>query len=258
MRKPCRAIATASAWLAMSLAAEAADLPIRRPPIPAYAPLAFNWTGFYIGGNVGGAWAGRNVTDSFNGLDFNTGNNGVFIGGAQLGGNLQFGAFVVGVEWDFDWAATSNSPTGGGVVVASLGGNIVQVTANDQWITTLAARFGAAIDRVLLYAKVGGGWVGNNDFIVANLTTGVSIVGTADTTASGWLVGAGVEWAFAGNWTVKVEYDYLALGDWTFVVPATAPFLAGDSFTNSNRHIQMVKVGFNYLLNWSGPVAARY
>lgn len=253
MRERCRGTAAIFAWLAMSVAANAADMPVR--PLPAPMPVAFNWTGFYVGGHLGGAWAQRNMTDGFNGLSFNTGNSGAFIGGGQFGGNFQFGSFVVGFEWDFDWAASSNNPTGNGVVVPALGGNVVQVAANDQWITTVAARFGFAIDRGLFYAKAGGGWVGNNTFTVTNVTTGASISGTTNTVASGWLVGAGVEWALADGWTVKLEYDYLALGNWTFTIPATSSFLAGDVFTNSNRNIQMVKVGFNYLFN--GP-AGRY
>jgi outer membrane immunogenic protein len=56
---------------------------------------------------------------------------------------------------------------------------------------------------------------------------------------------------------VKLEYDYLGLGNRTFFVPATSPFLAGDTFTSNNRNVQMVKVGVNYLFNWGAP-AARY
>ena len=57
---------------------------------------------------------------------------------------------------------------------------------------------------------------------------------------------------------MKLEYDYLGLGNRTFFIPATAPFLAGDTFTSNNRNVQTVKVGFNYLFNWGAPVAARY
>src|SRR5262245_32759113 len=55
----------------------------------------------------------------------------------------------------------------------------------------------------------------------------------------------------APNWSAKVEYNYLGLDDRTFTVPAGSPFLAGDTFTQSNRNFQMVKVGINYLFNWS-------
>jgi outer membrane immunogenic protein len=71
--------------------------------------------------------------------------------------------------------------------------------------------------------------------------------------AGGWVVGAGFEYAFTNNWTVKLEYDYLGLGNRSFFIPATAPFLANDAFTSGNRNVQMVKVGFNYLFNWGAP-----
>jgi len=60
-------------------------------------------------------------------------------------------------------------------------------------------------------------------------------------------VGVGFEWAFATNWTFKAEYDYLGLGNRTFVVPAGAPFLVGDTFATSNRNVQMATVGINFL-----------
>ena len=82
----------------MSVAANAADVGARpapyAPPPPVYAPPPFSWTGFYIGGNIGGAWANRDVRDPFLGVDFNNGNsNGAFIGGGQLGYNWQIGPF---------------------------------------------------------------------------------------------------------------------------------------------------------------------
>ena len=128
----------------------------------------------------------------------------------------------------------------------------------------MAARFGWAIDHLLLYGKAGGGWVGNNNLTVTNLTTGASFTcGTLALTncgnnAGGWLVGGGFEYAFTNNWTLKFEYDYLGLGNRTFAIPATAPFLAGDTFVSNNRNVQMVKLGVNYLFNWGAPVAARY
>jgi outer membrane immunogenic protein len=96
------------------------------------------------------------------------------------------------------------------------------------------------------------GWVGNDDFTITNLTTSTSVTGSNNNTNSGWLVGAGIEWAFLPNWSAKVEYNYLGLDDRTFVVPAGSPFLAGDIFTQSNRNIQILKVGINYRFNWNG------
>jgi outer membrane immunogenic protein len=252
-----------SAILLSPLAAHSADVAPMAPPPP--VPV-FSWTGFYVGANIGGAWANNSWTDSLFLTNFNnnstnntTNNAGVFIGGGQIGGNYQIGNFVIGGEWDFDWAA--NSDGGSGAVIPAVG--TIVVTNNSRWITTVAARLGYAFfDHLLLYGKVGGGWVGNNNLTVTNVTTGASLTCANFTNcgnnAGGWLVGAGGEYAFAPNWSVKFEYDFLGLGSRTFVIPATAAFLAGDVFTSNNRNIQEFKVGVNYLFNWGVPVAARY
>jgi outer membrane immunogenic protein len=253
-----KTLIASAALVALSItAARAADLPVKAPPPP--PPPVFSWTGFYVGGNIGGAWGNNSRSDTLFLTNFNNNNNGVFIGGGQIGGNYQIGPLVVGGEWDFDWAGNNNNG-GAGVVIPGVG-NIV-VTDNNRWITTVAARFGFAADHWLFYGKAGGGWVGNNNLTVTNLTTGVSLTCGSFTdcrnNTDGWLVGAGIEYAFANNWTVKAEYDYLGLGNRTLFVPATAPLLAGDTFTSNNRNIQMVKVGVNYLFNWGAPVAGRY
>ena len=89
-----------------------------------------------------------------------------------------------------------------------------------------------------------------------NWTWGSTV--TCGSSTGGWLVGAGLEYAVTNNWTVKLEYDFLGLGNRTFVIPATAPLLAGDTFTSNNRNVQMIKVGFNYLFNWGAPLGGRY
>jgi outer membrane immunogenic protein len=233
--------------------ATAADLRARptpyAPPAPVYAPPAFSWTGFYLGGNIGGAWAHRDVTDTLFRANFNNGNdNGVFIAGGQVGYNWQFGYGLLGIEADFDGVANNNNT--GTVFIPALGP--VQVTSNNRWITTVAARFGVTNGNWLFYGKAGGGWVGNEDFTVTNLRTGSSFSISNDSSNSGWLLGAGVEWAFAQNWSAKVEYNYLGLEDRTFTVPAGSPFFPGDAFTRSNRNVQMVKAGINYRFNWGG------
>ena len=232
--------------------AGAADMPMKAPPPPPPLPV-FSWTGFYVGGNIGGAWSRNTWTDTILLTNFNNGgNNGAFIGGGQVGVNYQVNNFVIGGEWDLDWASNHNNGNG---VITPLGTFVV--TNNDRWITTLAARFGWAVDHWLFYGKAGGGWVGNNNnsLTVTNITTGVSITcGSFSTNCGnntgGWLVGAGFEYAFTNNWTVKLEYDYLGLGNRTFLIPATAALLPGDTFTSGNRNVQMFKVGVNYLWNW--------
>jgi outer membrane immunogenic protein len=249
MFKLSHAVVLTTSILAMAGAANAADLPPQPPPppmapVPYVAPPPYVWTGWYIGGNLGAGWNQGNVSDTLFGLSFsNQSNNGVFVGGGQVGFNFQFyNNFVVGAEADFDWAANNNNSG-----TATVLGNTIQVTSNDRWITTVAGRFGYALDRVLFYGKAGGGWVGNNSFTITNVTTGTSVSGSNNSTNSGWLVGAGIEWAFAPYWSVKAEYDYLGLNNQSVTLPATVPVLAGDTFSTSNRDVQMFTVGINWL-----------
>jgi hypothetical protein len=127
-----------TAVLAFSMSANAADLGAQ-PGVYTPPPL-FSWTGFYIGGNFGGAWNHQNVTDSLFGLSFsNASNDGAFMGGGQVGFNYQFSNIVLGVEWDIDWVG-NNDNTNSGIGVPGIGP--LQVSSINGWITTLAARFG--------------------------------------------------------------------------------------------------------------------
>jgi outer membrane immunogenic protein len=237
-----------AALIAVTSPAWAADLPpAPRAPVP-YMPVAvpvFSWTGFYIGGNIGGGWGQGNVVDSLFGVNFSNGNSASFLGGGQVGGNYQFGSFVIGAEADFDWFANNNN-SGNGTTV-SIGGvpTILRVSANDRWETTLAARFGYAWDHALFYGKAGGGWVGAGNFGVTNVGTGASVAVSNGNTNVGWLVGAGFEYAFTQNWTAKLEYDYLALNNASYTV--TVPGVGIDTFTNGGRNVQTLTVGVNYL-----------
>jgi outer membrane immunogenic protein len=232
--------------------AYAADLPVwptaQPTPAPLYVPPPFNWSGLYIGANAGAGWSQENISDSFFGLNFgNPMNNPMFIGGGAVGGNYQISHFVFGVEGDIE--ATANQGTSGpGVAVA---GTTIRVSASNRWIATLAGRFGYAFDRVLIYGKGGGSWVGNGNFTITNVPTGVSAALSNSSVNTGWLAGAGVEGAFADNWTVKVEYDFIGLSNQFFTVPATFPVaaLGADTFSTNRRGIHMFTVGINYLTN---------
>ena len=101
MNRLLRATAITSLLLGTSLAANAADLPPAPPVYKAPRSLhlrSFDWTGFYIGGNLGGGWSRGNVTDSLFGVNFTNGNSASFLGGGQFGGNYQIGSFVIGAE----------------------------------------------------------------------------------------------------------------------------------------------------------------
>jgi opacity protein-like surface antigen len=233
--------------LAFMMAAEAraADLPVGPAPAPIYAPMFFSWTGFYVGGNIGGVFGQGTLTDSLTGFTAGANQNG-FAGGAQIGFNYQFlGGGVLGIEATFDGTsfntASNPVPTGFGTFQAS---------DSTKWISTVAARLGIVSDRWLAYGKAGVGWA-DNAISITNTTTGATVLTTSNT-RPGWLAGLGIEYAFTNFWTVKLEYDFLGLSNWS-----TAGILPNDTLS-IHRQIQTLTVGVNYKFDWGGPLVAKY
>jgi len=240
--------------LMIPVAAGAADMPLKAPPPP--PPPPFSWTGFYFGGEIGGAFANGTISDSLFGLSVSSNHSG-FLGGGDVGYNYQASNIVFGIEGNFDW--TSLSATGNGVFIPTVG--TLQASAKTDWITTVAGRLGITADRlfyggggggggVLFYVKGGGGWV-KNSASITNLTTGASV--SASNNNSGWLVGGGIEWAFSRSWSAKIEYDYLGLRSFSW----NSTLFPLETFTAS-RNIQTLKAGINYRFDWGSPVVARY
>jgi len=210
--------------ISVSVTARAADMPVKAPP----AEPPYNWSGLYYGANFGGAWTSGSLNIPNNNF---YGGITEFIGGVQLGYNVQAGHFLFGIESDFDWAGFGRPQ----LPTPTLG------IVSPNWIGTVAGRFGLVEDRWLLYGKLGGGWVHSS------ATVNVSGTSWHDTsTRSGWLFGAGVEYGFKSNWTIKVEYDQIVLANWT---SATVPPI------QLNRNVQMVKFGLNYKLESGVPDA---
>ena len=228
-------------------AALAADLPAPVPP-PIYkeVPFVCNWTGFYIGGNIGAAWqglSGSNFSDTI-GSTFTAPTNVQFMGGGQVGVNYQFwGGVLIGAEAMFDWlpntvnaSITATAPDG---TAAAFG------TINNRWLTTATGRLGYAWDRVLFYGKGGAAWVGASN-------PGISIGGVPATltgsnnTDFGWTAGFGLEWAFWNNWSLRAEYDYIGLRNRTFTVAPGPSIFSGDVITFNNRSISIMTTGVNY------------
>src|ERR1700744_6199067 len=130
----------------------AADLPPPMAPPPrapaAYIPIApaYNWTGFYLGGNLGAGFSKGTFSDSF-GSTFNTTNsNTSFLGGGQVGVNYEFGGgVVIGAEAMFDWAPNTNNNitlTGLGTTGGNTGTGTAQL--NNRWLTTVTGKLGYA------------------------------------------------------------------------------------------------------------------
>jgi len=245
------ALAVALSTVAGS-AAFAADLPppVAPPRAPAvYTPAPvpyYNWTGFYIGGNLGVGWQQGSLGDNFSN-NFPTSNSIKGLGGGQVGVNYQFGGgVVVGAEAMFDWRFNNNNTSNTTLVGPPLlAGLPAAITTNDQWLTTATGKLGYAWDRTLVYAKAGGAWVGSSNptLAVNNLSQ------TIPTSSSnwGWTVGAGVEYAFWGTWSARLEYDYVGLTNQTFSCAcAVNGNTVTDQFTFNNRNIQMITAGINY------------
>jgi opacity protein-like surface antigen len=179
----------------LSGSALASDLPVKAPVYRAPIAPLYNWSGFYVGANLGGGWSNGSLNIPGNNL---YGGLTEFIAGVQAGYNFQAGHFLFGVEGDFDWASFRHpvlpTPTLGHV--------------DQHWIGTVAGRVGLVHDRWLVFAKVGGGWVQGDAEL--NLP---GTVWSGSSTSSGWLAGGGIEYGFKSHWTVKLEYNYLGLSN---------------------------------------------
>ncbi len=254
--------AAAVAALAMS-PAFAADLPSRAAPAPVFVPPAFTWTGFYVGLNAGYAFEGDGSaetigTPGFVGLigpgiapgSLDVGGDG-FIGGAQVGYNLQFGQFVVGAEADIQWLDNGKTSTfiGNPVLGTQL---LTSADASLNYFGTVRARLGVAFDRFLVFAT-GGLAYGEVDAslgVVGVQNTALAWAGSKSDVQVGWTLGGGVEYAFTNNFTVKAEYLYYDLGDVTVnTIPngaaaAAVPGVAYDAQVETRGSI--LRAGLNY------------
>jgi outer membrane immunogenic protein len=226
-------IALAAGTVICICSAQAADLPPARAPavVPpvAYAPPVYNWSGFYIGGNLGAGFASSSWSDFFTGAHDTFSKDG-FIGGGQIGANWQINVLVLGIEGDFDWTGLKGS---GHDSLANT------INTNTQWTSTVTGRVGAAFDRLLVYGKGGVAFAHDNDSL--NDTFGNTA--SASLTRTGWTAGAGLEYAFAPNWTAKIEYDYLGFGSETVSLPTTN---FSTYSTNASLNVQEVKAGINF------------
>ena len=221
----------------------AADLPA---PAPIPPPPIYNWTGFYIGGNIGAAWSGlsgSNFSDTL-GSTFTAPTNVQFMGGGQVGVNYQFwSGVVIGGEVMFDWLASSANTQI--TATAPDGTAAFMDTINNRWLTTATGRLGYAWDRVLLYGKAGGAWLGAGS---PGISVGGASVALTSSSGSdfGWTAGFGLEWAFWNNWSVRAEYDYIGLNDKSFTVAPGPTSFGGDVITYRYQNISLMTAAVNY------------
>jgi outer membrane immunogenic protein len=237
----------------ISSAAIAADLPPAAPPLRApatYMPVAplypYNWSGFYIGGNLGAGFTNTgSATDTF-GSTFGTTTNTSFLGGGQVGVNYEFWSFfVIGAEAMFDWLPnTQNTVNVTNTTLVPGTTNTAAVTLNNRWVTMATGKLGYAWDRLLLYGKGGGAWVGTSSPGLTVNNVPASFTSTSSNNNFGATVGLGVEWAFADNWSARAEWDAILLQNQSFTVSGSS--FGANTITVSNRSINMFTAALNY------------
>jgi outer membrane immunogenic protein len=239
-----RILIASAALLGTAVSAQAADMAVKAPYYKAPIVAVYNWTGFYMGVNAGVGIGRDRTTHSLNNDSIYLSPQGGF-GGGQIGYNWQgdslLGPIVYGLEADIQGGDLS----GGGANM--LPG--VQYSQKSDWFGTVRGRVGLAQGPILSYFTGG--------FAYGNIKTTITEAGIGafsnNRTATGWTIGSGVEAALGGNWTGKLEYLYLNLGNRAdaFGPPA--------QFTNTELRSNVFRVGLNYRIGGASmytPVAA--
>jgi outer membrane immunogenic protein len=286
MKRLLIGIAAVTSMVATS--ALAADLPARTyTKAPVYVDPGYDWTGFYIGLNGGYSWGNSSNTFTAAGLPAGTASQHMdgWVFGGQAGYNWQFNrSWVFGIEGDIDatgqrgtatlapnTTVTVSAPPPAGVALPIVTTTTTTTGTFDEklsWLSTLRGRIGVLpTDRVLLY--VTGGLAVGEVKATSGVTTATSVTQTfgtppgptsvsalagASSTRAGWTIGAGIEGAIGGNWTAKLEYLYVDLGN------VNDTFAGGGAFapltTSSHVTDNILRAGVNY--RFGGPVVARY
>lgn len=213
--------------------ATAADLPSRpvyKPPL-VVAPV-YNWTGCYVGGNIGAGWGRAQISGS--GGDV-SGTNSGFVGGGQIGCDYQIDQWVIGARNMFDGTSLDSGAT---LPTALLAG--YSFSGSTHWFDTLTARGGYLVQpNVLLYAQGGVAWTQSSQTISNPAGVGV---GQISNNTTGWTVGGGVEWMFVPHWSAFLEYNYMNFG----TSNATWAGCGSTCSVSVKADSQNVLVGINY------------
>ena len=256
----------ASVCAGIALPALAADLPqpvyTKAPPPPPV--MAYNWSGFYLGGNLGGKWSQyeSSITSGSGAvLGFSGSGDASFVGGGQIGYMWQTGQWVFGIEGDIDATRLSKSFTAVTGVGPFVPGDTLAL--RNDWQASARGRIGYAWDRTLIYFTGGGSWA--NIKAAANFVPVGAIPGTVvsgDRTPFGWTIGGGLDYGIAPGWSLGVEYRFTRYQNdnsnsfgllTTTAGGTTTPLSISRSLDTSE-----VTARVNYHFNYSGPAAAQY
>ncbi|WP_167561346.1 outer membrane protein [Bradyrhizobium sp. AS23.2] len=259
-------------------AASAADLPARTytkapPPIA----VAYDWTGFYIGGNVGGIWQDNSGATNFIQTDNvvltnpqnDSVSNGAVFGGVHAGYNWQVTRWVFGVEADWDWTDAKNSfcrqTDTRSRPCTDLDRGFLTYSEKTEWLASVRGRLGFAWDRVMVYATGGAAWGDVKTSINANCLNGgcgnanVRLNQTVNfsDTRTGWVAGAGIETMLTPSWLLRAEYLHYDLGSADYAAVFPSNLVAPQTATRSRSfQYDTLRAGLSY--KFGGPVVARY
>jgi outer membrane immunogenic protein len=275
------------ACLAASSGSEALARDMTEPPLPPPATAIYDWSGCYAGLNAGGTVSAEQYSLAMaggfllsNNLFSNPANNSQvghafsshassFAGGGQIGCNRQTGILVWGFEADFDHAGPMNITAMFGPAGPIVGANdptrnhvssqTNSVGQNGDWYSTVRGRIGLTPTPTLLLYATGGLAVarisssadvafGADRFFLSNNV----FAGSHSETRTGWTIGAGSEWAFLPNWSLRAEYLYLDFGSFSYGLACTVPSCsnaptipyAWSAHVQSADHV--FRVGLNY------------
>jgi outer membrane immunogenic protein len=239
--------------LAFAAPVRAADLPVAPayyPPKVFPPPAIYNWTGVYLGGNLGADFLADRINQV--GSTFLTGpaNSSPvgLIGGGQFGFNYQFSNVVVGAE-----ATISATNTSGSGRVPDTAGFTNSFTSAPRWLATATGRLGFANNDWLFYGK-GGAAIMHTDYTETILGPGggTFFSSALNDNRTGFVAGLGIEYGLTENVSARAEYEFFDFGSKTYNFPAPAASIRSD--------LSMVTVGVNYRFTFGGgaPLGARY
>ncbi|MBB5045770.1 outer membrane immunogenic protein [Rhodopseudomonas rhenobacensis] len=232
--------------LGVAAPAVAADLPARTyTKAPAYVAAVYDWSGFYIGANAGGGWFKDNW-NSLGGFDLGSHTGDGAVAGGQIGYRWQTGTWVFGLEAQGDWADLKGDHDDTFFSTRSDNSKL-------KAFGLFTGQIGYAWNNALLYAK-GGAAVTSTNYNVSFPIAGVT-ASTNDVTKWGATVGAGLEYGFAPNWSIAVEYDHIFIDrkDVDFAFTATGIY-SGTLRTGGDT--DLVTARLNY--RWGGPLIPRF
>ncbi|WP_298241075.1 outer membrane protein [uncultured Bradyrhizobium sp.] len=259
---------------------QAADLAAHYTKAPVMAS-AYNWTGFYVGGNLGGQWGSADPTTStvyspigyfavssvpaINTVGAQSLNSSSVTGGLTAGYNWQVNHAVLGLEGDINYFGFKGSATGSALYpCCAPTGFTVSSQVSADWLATIRGRIGfLAAPTWLLYAT-GGAAIAEvrGNFSFTDTFSAAAESAAIRDTRLGWTAGVGTEYAFGGGWSLKAEYLYVDLGRSTVTSTNLTGFAGAVSYpSNVYTHSadiksNIVRVGVNY--KFGGPVVARY